>query len=144
MKREEFLLGTTIYALIISAGFCGPIFKKLGQLPWDKPIDSAAWGRFPLFDWENNQKANKAVLVSNVRKILRPDTQSATLTYPLDSIHQKLEENWKRMASHPAVLGNETEPSQNVSSFFGKKTEFKLNPVTQKKKVTHFEEPTKG
>ena len=40
MKKEEFLLGVCIYALVILGGFTGPLVEKLKKLNWDKPVEA--------------------------------------------------------------------------------------------------------
>ena len=46
MKREDFLIGAGIYALVIAAGYSGPILKKLEKLPWGQPVEFFTLGNF--------------------------------------------------------------------------------------------------
>ncbi|HEY5039950.1 MAG TPA: hypothetical protein VIJ93_12845 [bacterium] len=142
MKREEFFLGVSLYALVIAAGFSGPILKKLGKLSWDKPIGSFVWGysRPPVLF--SNQKATKGTLASRTWKILKKGIRESEPDLTKNAIRQKLEEDWKKMASHQAVIG--TEPNPNPIPLLGKKKDMKLAPDTPERKVPNGEEPTKG
>ena len=44
MKREELLFGALIYALVIAAGYSGPILEKLKKLNWNEPVRAVVHG----------------------------------------------------------------------------------------------------
>ena len=142
MKREEFLLGVSLYALIIAAGFSGPLLKKLGKLPWDKPIATFVWGYSQHSVPSSNQNVPKNTLASRTRKNLKTGIRESKPDLAKNAIRQKLEEDWKKMVSHQAVIGTETTP--NPIPLIGKKKEMKLAPVSPERKVPNGEEPTKG
>lgn len=73
MKREELLLGASIYALIILAGFSGPIVHQLKKLGWDGPM-SAGIGHFfnPPHSDSPAIKALQAVVVSTASREKTP------------------------------------------------------------------------
>ncbi len=61
-----------------------------------------------------------------------------------DSIRQKLEEKWKRMAADPAGLGIETEPAGNISAISGNRPGVKATPSIPEGRPPHEGETTKG
>jgi hypothetical protein len=144
MKREEFLLGVTVYALIIAAGYAGPILKKLKKFPWNKPVQSFAWG--PIRDSVaiSGPGDKKALLALKVRQALTPDRSIPEPVIAQDSIRQNLEERWKRMASHPALFGTGSEPSSLPRPLLGIKTGSKPKLTTPGKKAQGVEEPMKS
>jgi hypothetical protein len=143
MKRDEFLLGAFVYALIIAAGFCRPLLEKWGNSPWNKPLFALVQNRFRPPVPVAKPQASKALLVSKVRQILAPDTRISVPALAQDSIRKKLAENWKRMASHPAGLGTETESAGNAPTLAGGKADLKINPLAPERKAAGGE-ATKG
>lgn len=142
MKREEFLLGASLYLLIIAAGYSGPILKKLGKLPWDRPIGSFVWSFSQTPALSFNPKVPKGILTSATQKTLKPSTLASGYSLPPGATRQKRQEYWEKIASHPAVFG--TEPTPKSLPRFGKRKDLKLTPVIPERKVPYGEEPTKG
>lgn len=143
MKREEFLLGVSIYTLIILAGFFRQTLQKLENNPLGKPFYSLAQYHFRPSVHLSNQKDKKPLLDSNFRQIFSSDSAVSISAKTQDSIRHNLEENWKRMASHPAGLGQETESKVDITPLLGRKPDPKGMPVVGGK-ASNGEEPTKG
>ncbi len=144
MKRDEFYLGALVYALIIGAGFYGPLREKFENIPWDKPIYSLLRDHFRPTSAVPVDRAKKAILALKVRRVLAPDRAVSISAMTQDSIRQNLAENWKKMAAHPEGLGQETESSSDVPPLLGIKTGTKTKPVLPEKKSSSVEEPMKG
>ena len=144
MKRDELLLGASVYALIIVAGFFRLTLEKLGNKAWGKPFDSLAKNYSQPGVPLATRQEQKKLLASNVEQILSADRAVSFSAVTQDSIRRNLEEKWKKMASHPAGLEQETESSGNVPPLLGIKTGSATKSVTSEKKISGVEEPMKG
>ena len=144
MKREEFLLGASLYALFITIGFSGPVLKTLAKLPWNKPVGSFDWSFFNPSIPTAQQKAIKKILASRVRKVLTGEKHLAASKGALDPIHQKLKENWEQMSSQSSESKGKVGPAEFFHPVLGGASGLKLTPVTPERKAPHGEEPTRG
>jgi len=144
MKLEEFLLGAGIYALLIAAGYSGPILKKLEKLPWNKPADSLAWSRFHLSIPNSNPGANKILPVSGSPRISILDRPVVAPAVTRDFDPQDIGKTRERVAARHGVLGAGAKLSQAASPFQGIKTGSKLDPESPGKKRSNLEEPVKS
>jgi hypothetical protein len=144
MKRDEFWLGVIVYALIIAAGFSRPILKKLGNIPWDRPVRSWVQGYFH----PPSPEALKSAQAHSRTVQVHPGKASAAVPLPAalaaDPLRQAREENWKRLASHPAGFNPEPGSAVNEPSLIRVKALLKLKPAVPKRKAISGEEPTKG
>jgi hypothetical protein len=144
MNRQDILLGACMYALIIAAGLSGPVLKKLSKLPWDrsagKIVQDLLLPSMPALD----QKAKKALLASRVHQILAPDNSAPVSDSSLEGIHQKLDENWKKMASHQVGTDSGSVSPNNPISLSGTKKGLKPVNKSPGKKDSHLETFTKS
>lgn len=143
MKRNEFWLGVFVYGLIISAGLFRTNLEKLVNIPWDRPIYSLDQDHFQSSLGISNPQIKRALLASKAKRILTAD-RGALLVKAQDSIRQKLDQKWKRIASQPDVFKTGTESSGDSPPLLGIKTGSKTKTAMQEKNASVAEEPAKS
>jgi hypothetical protein len=134
MNRQELSIGVCVYALIITVGYSGPLLAKFHWAKWGEPTLQSFWLWF-------HPEATRSVFESksNVKAVARHKPKLARAPV-LDPDRFARQENWKKMAAHPAVEGT----GQDSPGLLGKSSLLKEGPPVLPKKTVTPPEPSKG
>ncbi len=134
MNRQEFLIGVCVYALIIAAGYSGPLWTSIHWPQWEKSSLQNFWLWFhPAADqtvFEAKPKVKTAVRCE-------PKVVQVIVRDPNRLIR---EENWKKMAAHSSIGG----AGQDSPDLSDRNPLLKARPPALPKKTATPPEPSKG
>ena len=144
MKKQEFLIGVCVYALVVLAGFSGPLVRQLKKLDWSRPLVAgiesstgalARGGAMTIgqqaLAWDPHHARYSARAVSILTRVQNPIQQART-------------NHWKSTASFEPGPESATGSSISNPRVLGKKPVSKSGIGNIDKKNPNGEEAPRG